>query len=134
MATKQKFMGQTGRVVLSEEAIQYKLSKKRTVRYWYVKCAHGYRAEVVGPFHSRTYGACSFGTTKKRAKVALERNLGNNYGYIGKLMFSDVDEADTIGLSPAEVWHRANNDEREALKNADARPITAHDACGSAGM
>jgi len=68
MTTKQKVIGQTGRVALSDEAIQYKLSRKRTVRYWYVKCAHGYRAEVVGPFHSRTYGACGFGTTKKRAK------------------------------------------------------------------
>jgi len=124
MTTKQKVIGQTGRVALSDEAIQYKLSRKRTVQYWYVKCAHGYRAEVVGPFHSRTYGACGFGTTKKRAKAALERNLGNNYGYIGKLMFSDVDEADNVGRF----------DERLVADNASARPITAHDACGNAGM
>jgi len=124
MATKQKVIGQTGRVVLSDEAIQYKLSRKRTVRYQYTKMKHGWMAWVCGPFHSRTYGACGFGTTKKRAKAALESNLANNYGYIGKLIFSDVDEADNVG--------RFN--ERLVADNASARPITAHDACGSAGM
>jgi hypothetical protein len=132
--TKQKVIGQTGRVVLSDEAIQYKLAKKRTVRYQYAKVKHGWNTWVCGPFHSRTYGACGYGTTKKRAKAALKRNLGNNYNYIGQMLFSDVDEADIIGLSPAELWHRANNIEREALKNAGARPISVYEAIGSAGM
>ena len=121
MGTKQKVMGQTGRSVLSDEKIQYKLAQKRTVRYWYVKCQHGYRAEVVGPFHSALYGACGFGTKKTRAKAALERNLANNYGYIGRLIFSDVDEADKVGQHwPSEM--------------TSDLPISAHEACGSAGM
>ena len=124
MSTKQKVIGQTGRVVLSDGTTQYKLSKKRTVRYRYMKYTHGYRAEVVGPFHSRTYGACSFGTKKSSAKAALKRNLSNNYGYIGIMLFSDVDEADNVGRM----------DERLLDENATARPITSHECCGSAGM
>jgi len=124
MTKKQQVIGQTGRCVLSDDAIQHKLSRKRTVRYQYEKVKHGWTAWVCGPFHSRTYGACSFGTTKQRAKAALETNLANNYGYLGHLMFSDVDEADIVGYI----------DERLLPDNAEARPITAHDAVGSAGM
>lgn len=124
MAKKQQVIGQTGQCVLSDEAIQYKLAQKRTVRYQYKKVKHGWTAWVCGPFHSRTYGACGFGTSKARAKAALERNLTNNYGYLGHLMYSDVDEADIVGVI----------DERLLPDNAEARPITAHNAVGSAGM
>ena len=120
----QKVIGQTGRMALSDEAIQYKLSRKRTVRYRYVKCDYGYRTEVVGPFHSVLYGACGFGTKKSLAKAALERNLANNYGYIGKMMFSDVDEADNVGRV----------DPRLLDENATSRPISNGELIGSAGQ
>lgn len=120
----QKVIGQTGRVVLSNEAIQYKIDRKRTVRYQYIKVKYGWIAWVCGPFHSRTYGACSFGTKKVSAKVALKYTLANNYRYIGHLMFSDVDEADNVG----------NVDDRLLDDHATARPITFADAIGSAGQ
>ncbi len=93
-----KVIGQTGKTVLSGSAIHYGASKRRTIRYRYTKLsAHSWLAWVVGPFHSRTYGVCGFGTKKASAKKSLIRNLGNNYGYIGNLVFSDVDESDTVG-------------------------------------
>lgn len=94
---KNEIIGQTGQVILSDDAIQRKLSLKRTVRYQYQKVRHGWTAWVCGPFHSRTYGACGFGTDKRRSKAALQRRLGNNYGYTGNIMYSDVDEADSVG-------------------------------------
>lgn len=95
---KSAVMGQTGKVVLSDDKIQHKISHKRTVRYQYTQVKHGWNAWVCGPFHSRTYGACGFGTNRKRAKAALEANLADNYGYHGNTMFSDVDEADNVGI------------------------------------
>lgn len=123
MGTKQTVIGQTGSIVLSDETIHYKLSKKRTVRYRYEKCLHGYRAVVVGPFHSALYGACSFGTKKTSSKNALELRLANSYNYIGKMMFSDHDESDTVGI----VNPRLLDD------NAMARPISNNELVGSAG-
>ncbi|RLC89140.1 MAG: hypothetical protein DRJ03_00880 [Chloroflexi bacterium] len=120
----QKVIGQTGTSVLSDEKIQYKLARKRTVRYWYMKCQHGYRAEVVGPFHSELYGACGFGTKKTSAKAALERNLANNQGYIGRLLFTTVDEADNVGRV----------DPRLLDENATSRPISNGELIGSAGQ
>lgn len=100
MGTKRVVIGQTGTTVLSDEKIQFKLDKKRTVRYRYVRNGScGYRAEVVGPFHSRLYGACSFGMKRTSAKNALARRLANSYGYIGTMLFSDRDESDTVGLT-----------------------------------
>lgn len=130
----QAVIGQTGRIVLSDEKIQFKLSQKRTVRYRYEKCPLGYRAVVVGPFHSRTYGANSFGTKRTSAKKALQRRLAIDYNYIGIMLLSDSDDADNIGRSAVELWHMANNNEREALRNAMARPISNHELCGSAGQ
>lgn len=118
----QKVIGQTGTTVLSDEKIQYRLDKKRTVRYNYQKLKLGWLCQVIGPFHSKLYGACSFGTKKTSAKSALERNLSVNYGYIGKMMFSDVDEADKIG---GRVY---SDDDRSAS------PISTCVAVGSAGM
>jgi len=95
-----KIIGGTGtnRLPLSDEALQYKLSVGRTVRYQYLrlgpKC---WIAWVCAPFHSRTYGLCGFGTTKYRAKDVLQTNLANNFGYIGRLILSNVDESDTVG-------------------------------------
>ena len=109
-------IGQTGRVVLSDSAINRKLSRKRTVRYQYSKLGRKrWAAWVCGPFHSRTYGAHGFGATKMQSKVALQRHLANSYGYFGHLMFSDVDESDTVG----EV------DVRLLDNGATARPIHA---------
>ncbi len=116
-------MGQTGRTVLSADMINYKLSQKRTVRYWLIRCAQGYRAEVVGPFHSVLYAVCSFGTTRQSAKAALERRLANEYGYIGTMLYSDVDTSDTVGY----VNPRLLDD------NATARPITRNELVGCAG-
>jgi hypothetical protein len=117
-------IGQTGTTVLSNDMIHYKLSQKRTVRYQYQKLQHGWIAWICGPFHSRTYGACGFGATKARAKSALYRNLNNSYGYLGNMIFSDVDESDTIGI----INMRLLDD------NAGAGPITRGELCGSAGM
>lgn len=111
---KSAVVGQTGKIVLSANIIQYKQSKKRMVRYQYTKLSDKWMAWVCGPFHSRTYGAPGFGTNKKRAKAALRDNLARNYGYLGIMMFSDVDESDTVGIV----------DERLLDDNAIARPIT----------
>jgi len=118
----------------SDERNEYRTANRRAVRYMYEKCQHGYRAVVVGPFHSKLYGTCGFGTKKTRAKAALQRNLANNFGFIGTMLMTDKDEADNVGLSASEVWHRANNAEREALKSADGRPISALQATGTAGQ
>lgn len=91
-------IGQTGSVVLSDETIHRKLSRKRTVRYQYTRVKHGWTTWVSGPFHSRTYGACGFGTDKRRSKAALQRRLANSYRYLGHMLFSDVDEADKVGI------------------------------------
>ena len=118
----------------SDEKKDYRSARKRAVRYWYVKSGCGYRAEVVGPFHSRLYGTCGFGTNKIRAKARLKSNLANNYGFLGTMLLTDKDEADNVSMSAAEIWHRANNAEREALENADERPINAMECIGSAGQ
>lgn len=95
---RNEVIGQTGRVVLSDDAIFRKLSQKRTVRYQYTTMGRKLiMAWVCGPFHSRTYGACGFGTTRITAKAALQRNLANGYRYFGHIMFSDVDTADNVG-------------------------------------
>ena len=50
MGTGYKVIGQTGSVVLSDEKLQYKASKKRTVKYWVRKLkGAGWLAEVIGP-------------------------------------------------------------------------------------
>jgi hypothetical protein len=90
-------IGQTGRIPLSDDAIMRKLSHRRTVRYQYAKAKHGWIAWVCGPFHSRTYGACAFGTDKRRSRVSLQRRLANNYRYLGLMLHSDVDDADNVG-------------------------------------
>lgn len=127
-------IGQTGKAVLSEGIVWYKVGKKRTVRYRYVKTAHGFRAEVIGPFHSVLYGACAYGTKRKSAKAALQRRLANSYGYFGCLMLSDIDSADATGLSPAELYHKSNNETRKILFGTEARPISLQEAIGQAGM
>jgi len=120
-----KVIGQTGRTVLSDEIIQFRLSKKRTVRYRYKKVRCGFVAEVIGPFHSTFYGTCSFATKKHRAKAALKRRLRNEFGYVGRMLYSDVDTADNVG----DVDLRLLDDE------AGDRPITktSGELVGSAG-
>ncbi len=88
---------QTGSSVLSDTIIQQKLSRERTIKYQYQKVKHGWAAWVCGPFQSRTYGVCGFGTVKPLAKASLQRRLANDYRYIGNMMYSDVDEADEVG-------------------------------------
>lgn len=119
-----KVIGQTGKVVLSDEMIAYKMDRKRTVRYQYTKVKHGFICWVCGPFHSRTYGACGFGTKKVSAKRALIDRLARDYRYIGCLLFSDVDESDNVG----------NVDTRLLDENSVERPISFADACGKAGQ
>lgn len=119
----QKVIGQTGTTVLSDDTAQYKLSRKRTVRYQYAKMKCGWIAWVCAPFHSAHYGACGYGTKKTSAKRALARNLANNYGYIGRFMFSVVDEADNVGQVNLRLLDA----------NATARPITTNELVGSAG-
>jgi hypothetical protein len=117
-------IGQTGRIPLSEEAIQHKLGRKRTVRYQYQRTKHGWIAWVCGPFHSRTYGACAFGTDKIRSKAALQRRLANDYRYLDHMLYSDVDDADNVG----------NVDERLLDPQATARPLIFADLVGATGM
>lgn len=124
---KQTVIGQTGTTVLSDELLQYQRSMARTVRYQYEKMEtlqSGFIAWVCGPFHSALYGACGFGTTKRLAKVALQCNLANNKGYLGCMLFSDVDESDTVGLVC----------ERLLDENETARPTTLSVLCGTAGQ
>lgn len=125
MGSSYKVIGQTGSIILSDEKEHFKLSKGRTVRYRYVKMKGqcGYRAEVVGPFHSALYGACSFGTKRTSAKAALIRRLATDYNYIGKLLFSDVDESDTVGIVNPRLLD-------PSMSNA---PITNNQLVGSAG-
>lgn len=123
MGTGYKVIGQTGSCVLSDEKIQYKLSKKRTVRYWVRKLKSGFLAEVIGPFHSKLYGTCAYGTKRKTAKDALIGRLANDHNYIGTMLLSDTDESDTVG----------DFDRRLLDENAMARPITNNELVGSAG-
>ncbi len=116
-----RVIGQTGRkgAVLSDGIVQYKKSKSRTARYWYMKIGRGWLCQINGPFHSALYGACSFGTTRRSAKKALVYRLANDYGYLGCLLFSDVDTADKVGIV----------DYRLVIDNMKARPITIGDLC-----
>jgi len=93
-----RIIGQSGKVIFSDDAIKYKKSKKRTIRYQYRRCDKGWVAWICGPFHSRTYGVNSYGTKKKYAKASLQRLLANDYGYIGHITLSNLDEADIIGI------------------------------------
>jgi len=120
----QKVMGQTGSVVLSDETAAMAKSARQTARYRYVKMATMWRAEIIGPFHSRLYGACGIATSRERARARLIRTLANNHGYHGGIMLSDVDESDVVGQSSAEVWHKANNEQRAELGNIGPVPIT----------
>ena len=97
---KSAVIGQTGRsrILLSDDAVNRKVSQGRTARYQYQKVKSGWIAWVCGPFHSRTYGVSGFGTTKRMSKATLQRNLADNYGYHGRLIFSDVDGADDVRL------------------------------------
>ncbi len=116
-------IGQTGSIVLSDDGLIRARGMKRTVRYRYEKMRLGWLCVVVGPFHSAMYGACSYGTKRTSAKKALVRRLGNRFGYIGRLMFSDVDAADKAGIV----------DIRTTVGVA-ASPITRRDLVGNAGQ
>lgn len=114
---KQQVIGQTGSSVLSDNQVNRKLSRARTVRYKYQKMKCGFLCWVCAPFHSDKYGACSFGTSRIRAEAALQRNLVRNYRYFGNLLFSDVDESDNVGnVNPRLLDDSARN-----------RPITQND-------
>jgi len=124
MGKKRTVIRQTGKHVLSDDTIRTTYGKRHGVRYQYRKLSgRRWVAWACGPFHSRTYGAVGHGISednniaRKRAKVALQRNLANNYGYIGHIRYSSTDDADVTGLSPCEVLGRANSAEREVLLN-----------------
>ena len=133
-------IGQTGRTVLSDTVLQFKASCKKTVRYRYTlmssvkvptdknreRTVCQWRAEVIGPFHSTMYGACSFGPTKKRSKVALQRRLCNDYRYNGFMLLSAIDDADNVGMVDLRLWDQISS----------GRPITktSGELVGSAGQ
>lgn len=121
-------IGQTGSIVLSDDGLIRARGMKRTVRYRYqpIKCGAQthWLCEVIGPFHSVMYGACSYGTKKTSAKKALVLYLGNRFGYIGRLLFSNVDASDNVG----KVDFRLINE------GTMARPITNNILVGSAGQ
>lgn len=115
---------QTGSMVLSDDGtIRYR-GTKRTVRYRYTKCGKGWLCEVIGPFHSAVYGACSYGTKRTSAKNALRLRLACDYGYYGRLLWSSVDAADNVGRV----------DLRLITEGTTARPITNNVLVGSAGQ
>lgn len=91
---KSNVVGQTGRCILSDNAIQYKADKKRTLRYRYERIGACYMAVVVGPLKHRCYGACATAGQRHTALRALVRVLANEYGYYGNLIYSSKDEAD----------------------------------------
>ncbi len=106
----------------SQEKDDYRSSTKRAVRYMMIRMGRSsYRADIVGPFHSALYGVCGFGTTRARAKVALQRNLANNHGFIGSVLLTVNDEADNVGV-------------RYPNEMTPERPITIMEAVGSAGQ
>lgn len=106
----------------SDERNECKAGRDRTLRYRYVKMKVGYRAEVVGPFHSAMYGTCSFGMKKKTAKAALQRRLVCEFGFIGTMQIGR-DESDTVGIV----------DERLIHENAKCGPMDWVELVGSAG-
>jgi hypothetical protein len=124
MSKKQQVVGQTGSTVLSNDAVYRKLSRARTARYRIKRQPGGYVAEIIGPFHSTLYGAHGPTTSKHRAKAALQTRLANNHGYHGCLILSDIDSADVVGLSVTDIWQRANNEQREELRQVRMLPIT----------
>lgn len=91
---KSKAVRQTGTCILSENAIQYKASKKWTLRYRYERIGTCYMAVVVGPLKHKCYGACSMAGQKQTALKALYRTLANEHGYHGHLIHSSKDAAD----------------------------------------
>jgi hypothetical protein len=91
---KSKVVGQTGTCLLSENAIQYRADKKRTLRYRYERIGACYMAVVVGPLKHKCYGACTMAGQKQTALKALYRTLANEYGYHGHLIYSSKDAAD----------------------------------------
>lgn len=112
---------------VSTERCDYRSSTKRAVRYRYVAMFNStrqYRAEIIGPFHSALYGLCGFGTTKARAKAELKRNLANNHGFIGTMLVSDKDEADTVGLLDRDLIDA----------HTSPCPISFQDLIGAAGQ
>lgn len=121
-----RVIGQTGREPLSDTVLQFKSSRKKTVRYRYKKVGNGFLAEVIGPFHSTLYGVCSFGTKRKRARKALKRRLGNDYRYFGIMLLSAVDDADNVGMVDLRLWDQISS----------GRPITKTpgELIGSAGQ
>jgi len=107
----------------SDERNEYRTSLRRALRYRYVKMKVGYRAEVVGPFHSAMYGTCSFGTKRKSAKAALQRRLVCEFGFIGTLRIVGRDESDTVGIVNKALIN----------ENASGGPIGWTDLVGKAG-
>lgn len=84
---RNRVIGQTGKVVLSESVIHYRRNKKRTIRYRSTECASGHIAEVIGP--SDMVGLCSFGAKPWSAKKALQRRLAIDHGYFGNMILLD---------------------------------------------
>jgi hypothetical protein len=109
---------------MSSEKNECGADKRRAVRFWYMKTPWGYRAEIVGPFHSKLYGMCAFGRSKVSAKAQLKSRLARNFGFIGTMLLSDKDEADTVGLP----------DRNATDSNTSACPITLQELCGAAGQ
>ena len=103
MSTK-GILGQTGKTVLSVALIHRKRSKRKTVRYQFMRIGNGWAAWVCGPFSHRLYGQSAIGysryasTAKRHAKKLLTDRLAREFGYFGRLMYSDLDESDIVGL------------------------------------
>lgn len=121
------------RPLLSDDAIKYRIEKRRACYYryepFYVPNRDGSRtrrwaAVVIGPFHSRLYGVNAIRTKRKDAKATLKQILASRYGYIGNLVYREHDEGDTVGRAP---------DPRVVSDYAQS-PISVCEAVGKAGM
>ena len=101
-------LGQTGKTVLSVALIHRKRSKRKTIRFQFMRIGDGWIAWVCGPFRHRLYGQAATGyarhastakaRAKSRAKLLLADRLAREFGYFGNLMYSDLDESDIVGL------------------------------------
>lgn len=94
------------RARVSDDALQYKLGKRKAVRYRIRKIGGRGRpiafvAEVTGPFYSPAYGLRVWGATRKRARQNLRDRLGSSFNFFGRIFYCAFDEADNPIRFPA---------------------------------
>lgn len=95
-------VGQTGSVVLSDDSVQRRAAKARTVRYTMVrKSARRIELSVCSPPYSRMLGLTIYGSTLARAVMRLKVTLANDYRYFGGLVM-ESDKKPKVTMADAE--------------------------------